>query len=84
MLGEHKSDEAIAALQNGLAVPILILGMNVSNVQVTEAAMTANVEQKRVQLQALLFKKSLEMQQQQSDELRRMADGKGRVVDIRV
>lgn len=45
---------------------------------------TAQVDNKRAMLQAALLRKTLEAQQEQSDELVRMAEGKGQVVDIRV
>ena len=59
--------------------------MNVSNVQNLDPTLSApSAEVKRMQLQALLLRKSLESQQTESDTLMRMTDGKGQNLDIRV
>ena len=59
--------------------------MNVSNIQPTDPVqLTQGIDAKRMQLQALLLKKSLESQQTESDALARMVDGKGQNLDIRV
>lgn len=42
------------------------------------------VEQKRMHLQVQLLKKVLESQQRESEELLKMADGRGQVIDLRV
>jgi len=59
--------------------------MNVSNIQPTDPALfSQSVDAKRLQLQALLLKKSLESQQSETDTLMRLTDGKGQNLDIRV
>jgi hypothetical protein len=61
--------------------------MNVSNVgNPVDAALNSisPVEDKRAALQVALLKKTLESQQQQAQELVRMMEGKGRVIDLRV
>ncbi len=63
--------------------------MNVSSiqpnaVQPAQIASVPSVEAKRAALQTALLRKSLESQQQQTDQMVREAEGKGRLVDIRV
>ncbi|HMS56469.1 MAG TPA: hypothetical protein PKA27_13815 [Fimbriimonadaceae bacterium] len=58
--------------------------MRVDRVSVPELPDVSGVEQKRVQLQVQLLKKVLESQQRESEELMKMADGRGQVIDLRV
>lgn len=44
----------------------------------------ASVENKRVALQAMLLRKSVLAQQEQSAEVERQAEGKGNLIDLRV
>ncbi|MFN8221110.1 MAG: hypothetical protein U0S12_13385 [Fimbriimonadales bacterium] len=62
------------------------MSMNVGNVTPNLAGLdpTSNVESKRLQLQVALLKKSLDVQKQQAEELQRMFEGKGQVLDLRV
>lgn len=60
-------------------------GMNVSNNTAADNSTAARpVENKQVQLQALLLRKMLDSQAQQSAELEREASGKGQIIDLRV
>lgn len=60
--------------------------MNVSNTtpSLSQLDPTASLETKRLQLQVSLLKKTLDVQQQQADELQRMFEGKGQTLDLRV
>lgn len=61
--------------------------MNVSSQNSIQSPVTHPLdspEAKRAQLQALLFKKSLELLQDQTAQVQREAEGKGHVIDIRV
>jgi hypothetical protein len=60
--------------------------MNVNSVPSPDAAIAAVVsgEDKRLALQTALLRKSLESQRQQSAEIQRLVEGKGRLLDIRV
>ncbi len=60
--------------------------MNVSSIQPNPVppATTASAEAKSAALQSALFRKSVELQQQQTDQMSREAEGKGNVIDIRV
>lgn len=62
------------------------MSMNVGNVtpNLTGLDPTSNVESKRLQLQVALLRKSLDVQKQQAEELQRMFEGKGQVLDLRV
>jgi hypothetical protein len=42
------------------------------------------VEAKRAQLQVALLRKTLDAQQEQAEQMTRMMQGKGQIVDIRV
>ena len=59
--------------------------MNISNVGTpTPAVQTAPAtENKRAQLQAMLLKKTLEMQQAETMAVMQQAEGKGQTIDIR-
>lgn len=55
----------------------------------TNAALSAvqqmdPTEMKRASLQVALLKKTLQVQEDQAAELRRLMEGKGRIVDLRV
>lgn len=50
----------------------------------TAAVSSAPAENKIAQLQIALLRKSLDSQQEQTTELLKMMEGKGRVVDLRV
>ncbi len=50
----------------------------------TQAMAAAPADAKIARLQIALLRKSLDAQQEQSAELIRMMEGKGRVVDLRV
>lgn len=64
---------------------MLNMGMNISNVQPPfSGQMAQGVDAKRLELQMLLLKKSLESQQSEADALTSMTDGKGQNLDIRV
>ncbi|MBI1756067.1 MAG: hypothetical protein HY248_05335 [Fimbriimonas ginsengisoli] len=60
--------------------------MEISGAKATEAAMQpiATSDLARARLQAMLLQKSLRAQQQQGEELSRLAEGKGQVIDLRV
>lgn len=59
--------------------------MNVSNIPPSDPVqLTQGIDAKRMQLQQLLLKKSLETQQTETDALTRLTDGKGQNLDIRV
>jgi hypothetical protein len=65
------------------------MGMNISSSSASDAALqglqgTNPVDSKRLQLQTMLLRKTLDAQQQQSDALLNELQGKGQVVDIRV
>lgn len=62
------------------------MGMNVSGAQVTQAALQnlESLEPARMRLQAMLLKKTLDAQQEQSNELMKLMDGKGQIIDMRV
>jgi hypothetical protein len=45
---------------------------------------SAVADMKRAALQAALLKKSVQSQQTQSDQMQREAEGKGRIIDLRV
>lgn len=60
--------------------------MNVSNTtpSLSQLDPKSSLEAKRLQLQVSLLKKTLDVQQQQADELQRMFEGKGQTLDLRV
>jgi hypothetical protein len=62
--------------------------MNIASVGGNEALQAStqgsNVEMKRVQLQAIMLRKSLDAQQQQAQELTQELEGKGQFIDLRV
>lgn len=62
--------------------------MNISSTGASDSAQaltqTNSVEAKRMNLQALMLRKSLDGQQQQAEELTREMEGKGQIIDLRV
>ena len=60
--------------------------MNLGSIQSADASIQTltSVDDKRLKLQAALFRKTVDSQEQQSAELVRMMEGKGRHLDIRV
>jgi hypothetical protein len=66
-------------------LPITELGMSVSQITTNQqiAGAPASLEAKRVQLQALMFKKALELQQTQPAASNEEAEGKGQLLDVR-
>jgi hypothetical protein len=60
------------------------IGSTQPQIQAPTTQAPASVESKRNQLQMLMLKKSLDSQQQQSDELSRELEGKGQLIDLRV
>lgn len=79
------SESTSHPLKNPPRMPILKMGMNVSNIQSSDPVqMTQGLEVKRMQLQMLLLKKSLDAQQTEATALENMLGGKGQNLDIRV
>jgi hypothetical protein len=60
------------------------IGSTQPQIQTPTTQAPASVENKRNQLQMLMLKKSLDSQQQQSDEQTREMEGKGQLIDLRV
>jgi hypothetical protein len=61
--------------------------MNISSTGANDPqaiSQTGGVEAKRMQLQMMMLRKSLDGQQQQAEELTREMEGKGQVIDMRV
>lgn len=58
--------------------------MNVNGTSPRPMTMPAPVQDRRAALQALLLKKSLELQNQETEAVMREAEGKGQRIDIRV
>lgn len=59
--------------------------MEISNLAASETPIApVCTDAKIAQLQVALLRKTLESQQEQSAELLRMMEGKGRIVDLRV
>lgn len=60
--------------------------MEISGVNAANAPLQAlqNAEPARAKLQMALLKKALENEQEQSNDLLKLLEGKGRIVDIRV
>ena len=70
-------------------MPIIDMGMNISSSSASDAALqglqgTSPVDNKRLQLQTMLLRKTLDAQQQQADAILNEMQGKGQVVDLRV
>jgi len=60
------------------------MSVNASTAAVSTAASTPSLEEKRVSLQALLLRKSLEAQQPAGVPTNESQDGRGQVIDLRV
>lgn len=60
-----------------------MVGMNISSTGPSPAIAPTQAVDKRVQLQAMLLRKSVDLQQQETTAMMRETEGKGQAIDIR-